>query len=214
MTIRPFPVVPGGSRSTLFAPVMRRANRATPEHLRLRCLFLTSIMHRVASRLPRRISSGLLPRVPRRAVSVLVSAPTFLRPVCVPSHIRTAVSTSGQHVEQLIDNLTDTEYSRAATDYLESLSEQLENLAETFPQLDVELTQGVMTLAVADLTYVINRQPPNKQIWFSSPISGPKRYDLIGGRWITLRDGLSLTEVLQAELLELLGDTVAFDLEN
>ena len=27
-------------------------------------------------------------------------------------------------------------------------------------------------------TYVINKQTPNKQIWLSSPISGPKRYDL------------------------------------
>jgi frataxin len=26
-------------------------------------------------------------------------------------------------------------------------------------------------------TYVLNKQPPNKQIWLSSPISGPKRFD-------------------------------------
>lgn len=25
-------------------------------------------------------------------------------------------------------------------------------------------------------TYVINKQPPNKQIWLSSPVSGPDRY--------------------------------------
>ncbi len=28
-------------------------------------------------------------------------------------------------------------------------------------------------------TYVFNKQPPNKQIWLSSPISGPKRYDYV-----------------------------------
>lgn len=28
-------------------------------------------------------------------------------------------------------------------------------------------------------TYVLNKQPPNKQIWLSSPISGPKRYDWV-----------------------------------
>ena len=33
-------------------------------------------------------------------------------------------------------------------------------------------------------TYVINKQPPNKQIWLSSPQSGPKRYD-----WVILGDG-------------------------
>jgi frataxin len=63
---------------------------------------------------------------------------------------------------------------------------------------------------------VLNKQPPNKQIWLSSPISGPKRYDWIvegdhmyekqdsrpfaSGQWIYLRDGSNLTELLNAEL--------------
>jgi frataxin len=61
-------------------------------------------------------------------------------------------------------------------------------------------------------TYVINKQPPNKQIWLSSPISGPKRYDYVGSdenqrvgggggeEWVYLRDGSSLTELLREEL--------------
>ena len=62
-------------------------------------------------------------------------------------------------------------------------------------------------------TYIINKQPPNKQIWLSSPLSGPKRYDwvLAGegmgekegggvGDWVYLRDGTSLTELLKKEL--------------
>jgi len=63
-------------------------------------------------------------------------------------------------------------------------------------------------------TYVINKQPPNKQIWLSSPLSGPKRYDwlvagesmnqkegaAIAGEWIYLRDGTSLTDLLKREL--------------
>lgn len=77
--------------------------------------------------------------------------------------------------------------------------------------------------------YVLNKQPPNKQIWLSSPVSGPKRYDWVasrsedggmdtkqdsehhteamgdngelgGGRWIYLRDGSSLTAILENEL--------------
>lgn len=131
-------------------------------------------------------------------------------------HIRSyAISTSGEHVEQLIDQLTDSEYLKIANEYLETLSDLLEELAETFPQIDVELSSGVMTLCIAkDKTYVINRQPPNKQIWLSSPISGPKRYDLIGGKWITLRDNLSLTELLQEELLAELGAEIELALEN
>lgn len=62
-------------------------------------------------------------------------------------------------------------------------------------------------------TYVLNKQPPNKQIWLSSPISGPKRYDWVlsgesmhqkegsgNGEWVYLRDGTNLTSLLNKEL--------------
>lgn len=49
-------------------------------------------------------------------------------------------------------------------------------------------------------TYVINRQTPNKQIWLSSPISGPKRYDFNSSKWIYKHDGVSLHELLTSEL--------------
>lgn len=67
----------------------------------------------------------------------------------------------------------------------------------------------------------MNKQPPNKQIWLSSPVSGPKRYDWVvtgagqhekedsvadagddgrGGKWIYLRDGSSLSDLLKKEV--------------
>lgn len=76
---------------------------------------------------------------------------------------------------------------------------------------------GVLNITVPGVgTYVLNKQPPNKQIWLSSPISGPKRYDWViegdrmyekqdsrpftHGQWIYLRDGSHLTELLNSEL--------------
>ena len=73
---------------------------------------------------------------------------------------------------------------------------------------------GVLTLAFPpNGTYVLNKQPPNKQIWLSSPITGPKRYDYVllsegqdakegtgRGEWVYLRDGSSLTELLEKEI--------------
>ena len=79
---------------------------------------------------------------------------------------------------------------------------------------------GVLTITTPHGTYVLNKQPPNKQIWISSPISGPKRYDWVtgdlqnqkadtgseftgdleGGSWIYLRDGSLLTDLLQKEV--------------
>jgi frataxin len=83
---------------------------------------------------------------------------------------------------------------------------------------------GVLNIVVSGVgTYVLNKQPPNHQIWLSSPISGPKRYDwviqgdqmhekqdtrgFINGQWIYLRDGSNLTDLLNDELtLELPED--------
>ena len=62
---------------------------------------------------------------------------------------------------------------------------------------------------------MINKQPPNKQIWLSSPVSGPKRYDYVHrgegmnqkagtgvdtGEWVYLRDGSTLSSLLRREL--------------
>lgn len=87
-------------------------------------------------------------------------------------------------------------------------------------------------------SYVINKQPPNKQIWLSSPVSGPKRYDWVvaagdagqhekegsvvsddtdpagddgaGGKWIYIRDGSGLSELLKREI----GVVVATEVEG
>lgn len=76
------------------------------------------------------------------------------------------------------------------------------------------LQAGVLSITFPPTgTYVINKQPPNKQIWVSSPLSGPKRYDWVlegegmhekegggTGEWVYLRDGTNLTELLGKEL--------------
>lgn len=66
-------------------------------------------------------------------------------------------------------------------------------------------------------TYVINEQPPNRQIWLSSPISGQEHYDWVlqgGGKlsetqdikdeicfweWLYLENGLNMSTLLNTE---------------
>lgn len=127
-----------------------------------------------------------------------------------------SLSTEGESIGDKIDQITLQQYNKVANEYLETLADELEILSEDFPQIDCELSQGVMTLAVPpNGTYVINKQPPNKQIWLSSPLSGPKRYDLIGGKWITLRDNSSLTDLMEQEVSEALETEFKFEgIEN
>lgn len=69
------------------------------------------------------------------------------------------------------------------------------------------LQQGVLTVRLGSHgTYVINKQTPNRQIWLSSPVSGPFRFDYHEGKWVYSRDGHELLQQLQQELQGLLGD--------
>ncbi|KAK0100622.1 Mitochondrial chaperone Frataxin [Cadophora gregata] len=106
------------------------------------------------------------------------------------------------------------EYHVLSDAYLNGLIEKLEQLQEEREEVDVEYSAGVLTLAFPpNGTYVVNKQPPNKQIWLSSPLTGPKRYDYVllsegqdakegtgRGEWVYLRDGSSLTELIEKEI--------------
>ncbi|KOS22609.1 Frataxin -like protein [Escovopsis weberi] len=111
-------------------------------------------------------------------------------------------------------DLSDAEYHEIANRYLEHVLTKFEQLQESREDLDVEFSAGVMTITVADKgTFIINKQPPNKQIWLSSPISGPKRYDwsvvsegqgdkegTAAGYWVYLRQGSTLDELILEEI--------------
>ncbi|GBE78147.1 Frataxin homolog, mitochondrial [Sparassis crispa] len=108
------------------------------------------------------------------------------------------------------------EYSDTA---MENLLESLEELLDTNnnAEYEVEYSSGVLTLKLGDKgTYVINKQPPNKQIWLSSPLSGPKRYDYSEAtdEWIYSRDGQSLGDLLDAELSKAFERRVRLDLTS
>ncbi|KAK4699209.1 frataxin, partial [Phenoliferia sp. Uapishka_3] len=98
------------------------------------------------------------------------------------------------------------------TGYLEEL---LEDSGEQGAGFDVEYSvsscgkSGVLTLDLGDNgTFVINKQPPNKQIWLSSPLSGPKRYDYDPTHrvWFYHRDGTLLRDLLNKELRVLMSN--------
>ncbi len=57
-------------------------------------------------------------------------------------------------------------------------------------------------------TYVINKQTPNRQIWLSSPVSGPKRYDYSNGHWMYSHDKTCLDELLSKEFSNILNQSV------
>jgi frataxin len=75
------------------------------------------------------------------------------------------------------------DYETVSEETLESLSEHFEELFENDPRMakaDVALASGVLNVIIPKHgTFVINKQTPNRQIWLSSPVSGPYRFDLV-----------------------------------
>ncbi|CAI5954498.1 unnamed protein product [Closterium sp. NIES-65] len=72
------------------------------------------------------------------------------------------------------------------------------------------MQQGVLTLRLGQHgIFVINKQAPNRQIWLSSPQSGPARFDWLPGQgWVYRRTGTELMSLLQTELRTCLGTGV------
>uniref|UniRef100_A0A3B4AX72 Frataxin, mitochondrial n=1 Tax=Periophthalmus magnuspinnatus TaxID=409849 RepID=A0A3B4AX72_9GOBI len=103
------------------------------------------------------------------------------------------------------DLLSEAQYEALSRDTLDALAEHLEDLMDqpfTGPDFDVSFSNGVLTvkLGAEHGTYVVNKQTPNRQIWLSSPSSGPKRYDWTGHHWVYTHDGSSLHQLLSSEL--------------
>ncbi|KAI0786020.1 hypothetical protein C8Q75DRAFT_721722, partial [Abortiporus biennis] len=110
-------------------------------------------------------------------------------------------------------------YHRYSDATMENLLERLEDLIDEIEntQYEVEYSSGVLTLKLGDKgTYVINKQPPNKQIWLSSPISGPQRYDYEEEQdnWIYEREHVVLGDLLNKELSSALGQEVDLGLNQ
>lgn len=109
------------------------------------------------------------------------------------------------------------QYDNVSDATMDSLLESLEVVIDAIDkdEYEVEYSSGVLTLKLGDHgTYVINKQPPNKQIWLSSPFSGPKRYDYSAEQnvWYYARDGRRLDHLLNQELTEALNTEVRIQL--
>ena len=105
------------------------------------------------------------------------------------------------------------QYEKVSNETLESLTEKFEELGDMIESkdYDVSFSNGVLTVKLGQLksiksgqmtdggTYVINKQTPNLQIWLSSPISGPKRFDLVDGTWVYKHTRETLHGLLQSE---------------
>uniref|UniRef100_A0A7S4IWV6 Ferroxidase n=1 Tax=Odontella aurita TaxID=265563 RepID=A0A7S4IWV6_9STRA len=123
---------------------------------------------------------------------------------------------------------TEANFHDAADAVLEDIQDAVEilfedNIGDDDEMPEVNVASGVLTLSMPPHgTWVINKQTPNRQIWWSSPRSGPRRYEydderdawvftryidaIAAGRNVNddeFRDSITLGTALAAEIKEL-----------
>ncbi len=85
-----------------------------------------------------------------------------------------------------------------ADELITKIADQIEN-SDPNGNKDIDLNGGILVVNDERGTFIINRQTPAKEVWLSSPISGPYHFFLNDdGKWIT-KNSVLLRDVLDRE---------------
>ncbi|XP_050223734.1 frataxin, mitochondrial [Mercurialis annua] len=109
--------------------------------------------------------------------------------------------------------LQEDEFHKLADSTIHDLQEKFEEYGDSVQVdgFDIDYGNEVLTLKLGDLgTYVLNKQTPNRQLWLSSPVSGPSRFDWDRNAkaWIYRRTKAKLLNVFESELEQLCGEPI------
>ncbi len=158
---------------------------------------------------------------PRKSNYMQQASSTSLSNV-ISLQVRTFQSVGEYHdvADQTLHSIQD-----GVEDFLEQWYDTGDDDNEDIPE--VNYASGVLTIYLPSHgTYVINKQTPNQQIWWSSPISGPRRYEYDEKRkqWMNSRavdvssndDAIygeddTLGGILNKEFKELFGQSIGLD---
>lgn len=94
--------------------------------------------------------------------------------------------------------MNNTEFSKLAETTIIYIADKIEE-QDKEGALDVDLQGDILNIETSEGTYVINKQSAAKEIWLSSPISGPYHFFYEQEKWIN-RLGLELMTILTNEL--------------
>ncbi len=129
-----------------------------------------------------------------------------------------------QHVSQYHDVADDTLHTiqDAVEDMIEDNFDTDTNTGGDDVLPEVNYASGVLTLSFPPHgTWVINKQTPNQQLWWSSPLSGPRRYEYVEERerWVYTRvieegDGKESSPVAEIDEEDTLGSILTQEIKE
>ncbi|ABV74780.1 frataxin-like protein [Rickettsia akari str. Hartford] len=94
--------------------------------------------------------------------------------------------------------MNNTEFSKIADITIAYITDTIEE-QDKEASIDVDLQGDILNLDTDKGIYVINKQSAAKEIWLSSPVSGPCHFFYEQGKWKN-RVGLELMAILTEEL--------------
>ncbi|XVN41710.1 MAG: iron donor protein CyaY [Rickettsia endosymbiont of Argas persicus] len=92
--------------------------------------------------------------------------------------------------------MNNSEFSKIAETTISYIADKIEAQDQ---DIDVDLQSDILNLETSNGIYVINKQSAAKEIWLSSPVSGPYHFFYEQGKWKN-RAGLELMKILNNEL--------------
>jgi CyaY protein len=94
--------------------------------------------------------------------------------------------------------MTDVEFFLEAEQILNYIADTIED-SDSNGDTDIDFNGDILTIINDSGTFVINKQSAAKEIWLSSPISGPHHFAQKNSSWYA-RSGDTLYEILSREL--------------
>ncbi|WP_425363219.1 iron donor protein CyaY [Candidatus Tisiphia endosymbiont of Hybos culiciformis] len=94
--------------------------------------------------------------------------------------------------------MDDTEFAKLAEQTISSIAEIIE-AEDKDCLIDIDFQNDILTLTTNQGIFVINKHSAAKEIWLSSPISGPYHFYYAAGRWQS-KSSDDLVAILEQEL--------------
>jgi iron donor protein CyaY len=94
--------------------------------------------------------------------------------------------------------MNDSDFALKAEQVIYKIAETIE-VADPNGELDLDINDGILTIGTKNGVFVINRQSVAREIWLSSPISGPYHFFFNNGRWES-RNNDELFNIITEEL--------------
>ena len=123
---------------------------------------------------------------------------------CIPRESSMQMLSRKNHLDRYGSFSTESEFHQVADRTLQNLFDEVSVLEDSIETVDINLHHGVLAVDFYELgeTWVVNKQIANQQIWWSSPRSGPMRfeYDMDQEEWLSSRSKQTLSKLIQEEI--------------